>query len=154
MVKSGLNGSHPELAAQRHPTKNGDLAPEQVVDGSLMKAWWICSEGPDYEWEPVIYRRIIGTSCPYCNRGNVGYTVPSKYAFDWTDKKKCTAIFVKCVSCEHESMHLTFAEDPTQWLQYTDRYIFTMDKIVDKFLGWNDDIFRFSCTNFPYTHKE
>jgi len=69
MVISGLNGSHPELAAQRHPTKNGDLAPEQVVDGSHMKVWWICPEGPDYEWEPVIYRRIIGTSCPYCNRG-------------------------------------------------------------------------------------
>jgi len=41
----------PEIAAQFHPTKNGDLTPGQVVAGSTEKTWWVCDKGLDHEWE-------------------------------------------------------------------------------------------------------
>ena len=37
-TKIPLSESHPELAAQWHPTKNGDLTPEKVTAGSSKKA--------------------------------------------------------------------------------------------------------------------
>lgn len=38
--KSPLSVTHPELAAQWHPTKNAELTP-----GSGKKVWWQCAEG-------------------------------------------------------------------------------------------------------------
>ena len=32
----------PDLTAQWHPTKNGDLTPTQVTPKSNIKAWWVC----------------------------------------------------------------------------------------------------------------
>ena len=48
-------------------------------------------------------------NCPYCNRRHITYNVKWIDEFDWTDKKKCNAIFVKCGGCEKVSMHLSFA---------------------------------------------
>jgi hypothetical protein len=48
-------------------------------------------------------------NCPYCNRRHVTFHVSSVHEFDWTDKKKCYVIFVKCESCQKESMHLSYA---------------------------------------------
>ena len=55
--------THPELAEQWHPTKNGDLTPQDVVSGSHRKVWWKC---PDcgYEWEASIANRSRGRGCP------------------------------------------------------------------------------------------
>ena len=41
--------SVPELAAQWHPTRNGQLQPEEVVAGTMKQLWWRCSAGPDHE---------------------------------------------------------------------------------------------------------
>jgi len=35
----------PTVAAQWHPTRNGNLRPDQVSAGSNTKAWWRCEEG-------------------------------------------------------------------------------------------------------------
>jgi len=35
----------PELAKQWHPTRNGDLTPEDVTPGSAKKVWWQCERG-------------------------------------------------------------------------------------------------------------
>ena len=54
----------PDLAAQWHPTKNGDLKPTDVTSGSGRKVLWICPLG--HEWQAVIYSRVKGNGCPIC----------------------------------------------------------------------------------------
>lgn len=55
---------YPGLAAQWHPTKNGDLTPDQVTRGSNQKRWWLCGYG--HEWEATVNSRVAGNGCPYC----------------------------------------------------------------------------------------
>lgn len=78
-----LTKSHPDLIKQWHPTKNGDLTPELVTQGSQKKVWWKCLDGKwsdgtladDHEWESNIDNRALkGQGCPMCNGKSV---VPS-----------------------------------------------------------------------------
>ena len=55
---------HPEVAKQWHPTKNGDLTPEDVTHGSHKKVWWICDK--DHEWETMVRYRTNGSGCHEC----------------------------------------------------------------------------------------
>lgn len=62
-----LATSHPDLAAQWHPEKNGGLRPENFVAGSGRKIWWRCGKG--HEWQASIMSRT-GKSrlgCPVCS---------------------------------------------------------------------------------------
>ena len=45
-LKDPLSVTHPHLAAEWHPTKNGELRAENVTAGSSKKVWWQCSLGP------------------------------------------------------------------------------------------------------------
>lgn len=67
-----LAETHPELAAQWHPTKNGDLMPDMVTCGSATKVHWMLPyDDPksgrhfDFEWEDRIHNRVKGNGCPY-----------------------------------------------------------------------------------------
>ena len=67
IVSPGVNDlatTHPHLAAQWHPEKNGSLTPQQVVYGSDRKVWWICEKG--HEWISTVKNRTKGRSCPVC----------------------------------------------------------------------------------------
>ncbi len=62
----------PSLAAQWHPTKNGDLTPDQVAMHSNRKVWWRLSyDDPvtgrhfDFEWKAIIKNRVKGCGCPF-----------------------------------------------------------------------------------------
>ncbi len=68
-VTNSLATQYPELAVQWHPTKNGDLTPDQVVAGSHKKYWWKCPEGPDHEWQAIGKDRVRGRGCPFCGQG-------------------------------------------------------------------------------------
>lgn len=59
--------THPFLAAEWHPTNNGNLKPENVYGGSERKVWWTCPNGTDHEYEAQIKHRIAGGGCPICN---------------------------------------------------------------------------------------
>jgi len=60
-----LGTRFPEVAAQWHPTRNGNLTPAQVSAGMNAKVWWRCEQG--HEWETTVYRRATrGTGCPVC----------------------------------------------------------------------------------------
>jgi superfamily II DNA or RNA helicase len=58
--------SHPEIAAQWHPSKNGTLTPSNVTRGVNKKIWWICDKGIDHEWKSTVSNRTSGFSCPIC----------------------------------------------------------------------------------------
>lgn len=91
-----LSTTHPELAKEWHPTKNGDLTPEMVTSGSLKKVWWYLpyyDEEKDkifnFEWEANISNRALKNSgCPFLT-GTVwsGYndllTVNPTLASEW-----------------------------------------------------------------------
>lgn len=61
-----LNTTHPHIAKEWHPTKNGDKSPFDVIAGSHQKVWWICTEGHSYE-QSVNKRTSREQSCPYCS---------------------------------------------------------------------------------------
>ena len=68
-----LQTTHPDLAKEWHPTKNGDLRPDQVVAGYKKKVWWLYPyDDPetgkhfDFEWEATPNGRAYHESgCPY-----------------------------------------------------------------------------------------
>lgn len=65
-----LASQTPEVAKEWHPTKNGNLHPDQVNSGSKLKVWWVCEKG--HEWETKIMYRTNkgGTGCPICSANN------------------------------------------------------------------------------------
>lgn len=77
----------PDIARQWHPTKNGDLNPNDISFGSGKKVWWRCSKGPDHEWFTSANRRK-NRGCPFCANDKVSTTnclanVNPKIAEQW-----------------------------------------------------------------------
>lgn len=66
---NNLQVTHPEVAADWHPTKNGELRPSDVVAGSGKRVWWLCRTCTA-EWvtRPQLRTRGKGTGCPECAR--------------------------------------------------------------------------------------
>ena len=68
-VLKGFNDfatTHPEMAMQWHPTKNGNLKPDMLTHGSGQTVWWQCENG--HEWHTKLCSRTAdNTGCPYCN---------------------------------------------------------------------------------------
>ncbi len=57
--------THPALAAEWHPTKNGDLTPQKISYGYDKKVWWLCTNG--HEWQAAPKTRVrMGAGCPIC----------------------------------------------------------------------------------------
>ena len=70
--ENDLQTTHPEIAKEWHPTKNGDLKPTDVRHGSSKRVWWKCSRG--HEWKAMIHYRTYGNSgCPYCVANGTSY---------------------------------------------------------------------------------
>jgi hypothetical protein len=59
--------THPEIAREWHPTRNGDLRPDQMRAGSERRVWWRCSRDPTHEWRSIINNRVRGDTCPMCS---------------------------------------------------------------------------------------
>ena len=71
-VHLSIVSTHPAVAAQWHPTKNGSIIPDTVLAGSTKKYWWrcpnTCPEGCPHEWEAFVSNRCHGKyGCPYCS---------------------------------------------------------------------------------------
>ena len=62
-----LATTHPDLAKEWHPTKNGNLKPQKVTAGSDKKVWWLGECG--HEWPASVKSRskVNGTGCRVCN---------------------------------------------------------------------------------------
>ncbi len=82
-----LATKYPKIAAEWHPTKNGDLTPDQVLPGSRRRVWWQCKNG--HSWEAVVYSRTgaQNSGCPVCT----GYAVGkrrARYAQNFEEMEK------------------------------------------------------------------
>jgi DNA-directed RNA polymerase subunit RPC12/RpoP len=60
----------PDLAAELHPTRNGDLDPYAVARWSVLPVWWRCARC-GHDWEASPKNR---TGCPWC----AAHRVPSE----------------------------------------------------------------------------
>ena len=126
-----LSEALPELAAEWHPTKNGDLTPDDISFGSATKVWWQrnCVVGePPHEWTTSPNQRTrdpnnIG-GCAVC-RGlqvQVGVndlvSLAPEAAREWHPSKNGDLrvenmiagshkrVWWRCSSCEHNGKHL------------------------------------------------
>ena len=60
-----LQTKYPEIAAEWHPTKNGNLRPTDFTKGTHKTIWWLGKCG--HEWPAPINRRVSqGSHCPIC----------------------------------------------------------------------------------------
>eukprot|EP01083_Nonionella_stella_P073061 197302_1 len=65
---------HPKVAAEFHPTKNGDISPTKLRYSSNKSVWWQCGR-EKHEWQASLNSRTnMGCGCPFCS----GYHVTSK----------------------------------------------------------------------------
>ena len=69
-IHTSIITTHPDIAKQWHPTKNGDKKAYNYSHGSQESVWWQCnnkcSEGCLHEWQTSIANRCSGdTGCPY-----------------------------------------------------------------------------------------
>ena len=64
-----LKELYPEVAAEWHPTLNGNLKPEMFKPKSGFKAWWRCPVC-GHEYQATIQHRTSGTGCKICRQKN------------------------------------------------------------------------------------
>ena len=70
-TSSCLVDEFPEVAAEWHPTRNGERSPSWVTPGSKYRAWWLCSVCGS-EWQARVGSRTRGHGCPSCGRELAG----------------------------------------------------------------------------------
>ena len=86
---------YPDLAAEWHPTKNGEKLPEDFLHGSNKKVWWVCEHGHEYQ-SMVFNRTMHGKGCAYCSgqkvskENNLSALYP-EVAKLWSPKNSVTA---------------------------------------------------------------
>ena len=62
-----LSNTHPEIAKQLHPTKNGHYTANKIYAGGTKNWWWKCDKGDDHVWKANLDNRIRqNQGCPYC----------------------------------------------------------------------------------------
>lgn len=80
---AGINDfatTYPDIAAEWHPTKNGDKKPSMYSPKNEYKAWWRCKYG--HEWQARIHDRGSGTGCPQCkNRYSSSFAEQAIYCY-------------------------------------------------------------------------
>ncbi len=63
--KGSLAQNRPDIAKQWHPTKNGNLTPNDITCGTEYKAWWIDEEGNEWQSSVAVRcRSDISTGVP------------------------------------------------------------------------------------------
>lgn len=94
---------NPEISAEWHPTKNGDLTPSDVKAISTQVVWWQCAADNSHVWENKVTNRNTGHCCQQCGQAPVQLgindlaTVNPELAAEWhpTNNGKLTPETVK-----------------------------------------------------------
>jgi hypothetical protein len=83
----------PKIATEWHPTKNGDLKPENFTSGSDKRVWWLCPKGHEYDsLISIRTRKKYPSGCSYCSgrraseENNLKLLFP-KIASEWNPTK-------------------------------------------------------------------
>ena len=111
-IHTSIVGTHPEIAAQWHPTRNTDKRPEQFSYGSEKKVWWMCPQscphGCLHEWEADISKRIlrgINAGCPFCASNHKKICIHDSIVTthphllqEWHPEKNGTLIPAECIA--------------------------------------------------------
>lgn len=87
-----LATTHPDIAAQWHASKNGNITPNDITGGHCKKKWWQCSVAVDHQWLTTPKSRTEGRGCPYCAgtkvaRSNCLSTTHPTIAKEWHPTK-------------------------------------------------------------------
>jgi hypothetical protein len=77
-TKNNLFFTHPAIAKEWHPSKNGSLSPRDVTLIANRKVWWLCPK--DHVWAASVNERIRGSNCPVCAGGKVEKEIISQEA--------------------------------------------------------------------------
>lgn len=87
-VHQSIVTTHPSIAAEFHPTKNGELKASDIMYGSSTPVWWLCArtcpEGCVHEYLASTYNRCgpQRQNCPFCcnqqlcKHTSIAYTYP------------------------------------------------------------------------------
>lgn len=105
--------THPELAAQWHPTMNGRLRPEHRTAGSRDEAYWLCTEG--HHFQERIERRVRGYKCKVrSHRGGVVTGVNDLS----TTHAQLMSEWHPCLNLPADPSRLSAGTEPRWWLCY------------------------------------
>lgn len=84
-----LATEYPSIAKEWHPTKNGELLPNDLTHGSTQKVWWQCLEDDSHEWELSPNQRTGNrnkktgnrhlSGCIYCEQAGGGRKASPSY---------------------------------------------------------------------------
>jgi hypothetical protein len=67
LAQNNLLLKFPDVASQWHPTKNGELIPNNIAPMSNKKVWWQCGQNPGHAWQAAVSNRTAAQSgCPFC----------------------------------------------------------------------------------------
>jgi predicted GIY-YIG superfamily endonuclease len=67
-----IQTTHPDIAADWHPTLNGKLKPTDITAGSKVKVFWQCRNFADHVWHSTVAnKRVSRNGCSICS----GHTV-------------------------------------------------------------------------------
>ena len=88
-VLKGFNDlatTHPKIAAEWHPTKNGPLKPTDISKGYTKKVWFLCPKCGG-EYDSYIGNKVKGYGkCPHCSlrktRAKKVYLIETGQCFD------------------------------------------------------------------------
>jgi hypothetical protein len=64
-TRNCMRQTHPVLAAEFHPTKNGSMTPDILIAGTRETLWWQCATH-GHEWPATGNNRVKGNNCPTC----------------------------------------------------------------------------------------
>lgn len=69
--RNSMRKTHPDLANEMHPTKNGEMNPDNTITGTAKKIWWVCkiiSDTPcNHVWQTTGNSRFSNNAgCPAC----------------------------------------------------------------------------------------
>lgn len=81
---------YPEIAAEWHITRNGQVKPSDVSYASNKKYWWTCPRNPLHVWQTSVSNRTYhgsGTGCPHCRITGLEFRVYSELKFVFADVK-------------------------------------------------------------------
>ena len=87
--------THPKLAQEWHPVKNGNLTPSNVLSGSSKKIWWRCNKNFEHVWESTLNKRSSGRGCPSC----------AEYGFD---RSEDALFYLRKISLKNGKQALKF----------------------------------------------